>query len=53
MLKVAINKEMFMRNLLLLLVLATAATAANAHEVASVETPSDDTVKYWILDEVK
>lgn len=43
---------MFMKNLLLLLVLFTA-TAASAHEVASVETPAEDTVKYWILDEVK
>tara|TARA_Y100000768_G_scaffold383411_2_gene365526 strand:- start:21973 stop:22107 length:135 start_codon:yes stop_codon:yes gene_type:complete len=43
---------MFMRNLLLVLTLVTVATMAKAHEVASVETPADDTVKYWILDEV-
>lgn len=42
-----------MKNLLLLLVLFTAAATVSAHEVASVELPADDTVKYWILDEVK
>ena len=42
-----------MRNLLLLLVLFSAVTTVSAHEVASVETPTEDTVKYWILEDVK
>lgn len=41
-----------MKNLLLLLVLLTAAAGVQAHEVASVDTGSSDSIEFWILDEV-
>lgn len=44
---------MFMKNLLLLLIIFTASVQVMAHEVASVDGSTTDTVEFWILEEVK
>lgn len=41
-----------MRNLLLILIMLTAVAQVKAHEVASTEGTSTETIEYWILDEV-